>query len=384
MTGSVFYVLVLVFVSALANSSEQNMVPKMKPLGEYSPSPFALEMEHLPDEATANFFIRKVTGNKYSAWEPVHPDNRRSASLMIFPASHEYRYQIRPVVKSGTDADMVRLSDFEGTGDQLVLWFESTKQVYRCDYFIDRENKAQGNTCLTLKVRQNEEIDINEDDLLGFKLMDRVPTLDWSGYRYLELYFWSDFPHPFSLLLKGEGESYEAPLLDYALEQEGVGNWHFIRVDLNEVFETTDERSTIQMCAFSHPLEGLKKGNEYTVRFDAMRLWKDVSFEETTVDATPPKAPAELSHQIKGHEMVWTWAASSDNESGIRGYAYSWSLKSGDRPGNTVMVTEPKAVFPFKKPNRYVDYHFKVMSCNKAGVWSEVVSQTVNFNPKNY
>jgi hypothetical protein len=48
------------------------------------------------------------------------------------------------------------------------------------------------------------------------------------------------------------------------------------------------------------------------------------------------------------------------------------------------MVTAPEVTFPFQKPPNYSDYHFKVKAQNKAGLWSTVAHETVNYNPQKY
>lgn len=363
----------------LAETADQ-----IKPIGEITSSPVVLDLKEAPQDATAEYYVRYVETDRLTAWEPVRPDFRQSASKMVLPATHGEKIQIRAAVMQEDSADILTLTDFEKDGSQLVIGFESTRQIFRCDYYIYSIGHIQGKHGLGLRIKKNEDIEVNDKDLLGFTLSDRIPSRDWTNFRYLELYFWSDFPVPFTLLLQGEKELYEIALLQFSEDGEQKEQWHFIRVDLDKVFPKPAERGYMRVCAFTHPIKGLQMGNEYEVRFDALRLWKDDSYIETQIDATPPSAPVGITHQFDGRIMTWTWQPSVDDESGIVGYSYSWSKSSRDNPPDEIMTASPEITFPFSKPPVYSDYHFKVKAKNHAGVWSDTVKESLNFNPKEY
>lgn len=354
------------------------------PLGDFTSSPVVLEISDVPEGATVAYFVRHVDDRKLTAWEPVHPDLRQSATRMIYPATHGERYQFRSVISTKDEPGMITISDFEGAGDHLVIGFESTLQLFKSDYYIYTQGQAQGTRCLGIRVLNKEEVEATDDDVAGFFMNSRLPTVEWDPYRYLEMYVWSDFPEPFTLMMHGEKEPHLMPLKQFSQTGDQPKQWHYIQVDMDTVFPEVDERGYMRACVITHPIKGWNQGEQYEFRIDAIRLWKDSAFVETEIDSSVPSQPTGLTHTHKGLHIEWNWQPANDVESGVAGYSYSWSRSSRDEPADEVLVTEPKVSIPFQKPPVYSDYHFKVKAQNHAGEWSTIAHEKVNYNPQNY
>lgn len=377
---AVFVFTLVVFCFAIQAEIKQKTVP----LNKYSPSPVVLDIADVPEGATVDYYVKHVVENQLTAWEPVHPDFRQSATRMVFPATGGERFQFRSVLSTYEDPGMVMITDFERSAQHLLIGFESTLKLFRSDYFVYKEGHIQGTYGLGIRVTNKKDVEAGEDDVAGFFLNNRLPTLEWEPYKYLEFYLWSDFPEPFTLVMQGEKEPREMPLMQFSTDGDEPGKWHFIRIDLDQVFPDAKERRFMRSCAFTHPIKGWKQGEQREIRLDAIRLWKDTAYVETTIDDSPPEPPTELKHKHEGLQMEWSWQPSTDNESGIAGYSYSWSRSSRDNPPDEVMVTEPKVKFLFQRPPNYSDYHFKVKGMNQAGEWSAITHDSINYNPQNY
>jgi len=100
-----------------------------------------------------------------------------------------------------------------------------------------------------------------------------------------------------------------------------------------------------------------------------------------TPDTTPPVPPAvqSSSHTVNGlsrdRVLYMAWQGAEDPESGIAGYAWTFSMDSGADPGEvirTIHATDPHEVT--SDPLADGAWYFRLRARNGAGLWSDPVT----------
>jgi len=356
----------------------------LKPLPEFSPPEVKLEWsaDGVMD-ASFTVFYRIVNEDPPGPWEAV-PDLRdTTATSGTFLASHGQRIEFRCAITSATGSEMVRLGDFDIAYDLFRVWPVCSVAGNNMRIRFDEENFFQGHGSLMAAFTfEDPNTEVTEKDILGVRFTDKIPTMDWAPFRYLELYFWSDIPGGADLLIRSASAEFREPVARFIKEGKIADRqWQYVTVDLNEKLGDPGNRTQLVAVALAKNMEGLDLSREYTMRLDGVRLWKHRDSHRTTIDGTPPPEPTELEYEFQKQEIIWSWKPPQDPESGVEGYWYTFTRDPRNIIPGPVLVKSASAAIPYVKPPYYEEMYFFVAACNRAGLWSPLAQRKVAFKP---
>lgn len=371
-----------------------NPLSSIHSLSPYSPTRIPLQWsvnEVLPG-ATFTIFYRTMEKGTTAAWEKVAALEATSATSGIFDATHGDHLEFRSAVSSPQGSDMVILGDFDNQKIQEGYYIspDSKRLSSACSIggfertvLVQSEDAAQGNGCFQFTFSSNikDKSEIPPGSLIGLRFDSTIPARDWSAYRYLELFYRGNIPQGVDLWIETSRVGIMIPLLRFSLDGGSLNEWHSILVDLDDILGNSELRQEIHTVAFIKRIRDLDLSEEYEMQLDAIRLWSDRRFVQTSVDGTAPSAPENLQYEFKFNQIAWNWAPSRDPESDIAGYAYLFTQDRRKSMPKEIMTATATVQIPFIKPSSYQQYYFFVSACNKAGLWSPVMEKEFSFTP---
>ncbi len=356
----------------------------LKPLPEFSPPEVKLEWsaENVPDPAFTVFY-RIMNENAPGPWEAVPGIRDTTATSGTFQGIHGQRIEFRCAITSATGAEMVRLGDFDEGQDLFRVWPACSVAGNHMRIRFDEESYFQGKGSLrTSFTFDKPDVELTEKDLLGVRFTDKIPTMDWSPFRFLEFYYWCDIPGGADLLIKSASADFREPVAHFTEDAKIADQqWQFMTVDLNEKMGPPANRSKITAVAVAKNLMGMDLKRGYAIRLDGVRLWKERPVFRTTIDGTPPPPPTDPDYELKSQEIIWSWKPPVDAESGVEGYWYAFTRDPRKVAPSGVLVSSASAAIPYVKPPRYEEMYFFVAARNRAGLWSPLAQRKVAFKP---
>ena len=354
-------------------------------LAEWSPSNFELKCSESPacENATFTVFYREINANSTSAWQVVPHATATKKRSIPFSGKDGQRFQFRSAATCGNDSDQVNLNSFEKFSDMTKALLMCSSNGISLSQSFGIDPPIEGRACGTFSFEWSEETAKQRDnDLVGVGFTEKMPTRDWSTYRFLEFYYWSNAPQGFKLNIVSASDEFQADLGSLSQTGSISEQWHYCVLDLDQAFPHSLNRKLIQRFAITTHTNSLTPHTNYKLLLDGVRLWRTRNFVETAIDSTPPSAPSELkSEQIPG-KVTWSWSPAVDEESGIEGYSYSWSTQGLHRPPEEILITEPKIEIAFQPPAFYTTYYLKVRARNRAGLWSDIAESKLSFLPR--
>jgi len=356
----------------------------LKPLPEFSPPEVKLEWsaEGVQDPSFTVFY-RTMNENAPGPWEAAPGIRDTTATSGTFPGIHGQRIEFRCAITSATGAEMVRLGDFDEGQDLFRVWPACSVAGNHMRIRFDEESYFQGRGSLrTSFTFDNPGVELTEKDLLGVRFTDKIPTMDWSPFRFLEFYYWSDIPGGADLLIKSASADFREPVAHFTEDAKIADQqWQFMTVDLNEKMGPPENRSKITAVAVAKNLQGMDLKRGFMIRLDGVRLWRERPVFHTTIDGTPPPPPKDLEYELKSREIVWSWKPPEDPESGIEGYWYTFTNDPRKAIPGGVLAASASAAIPYVKPPRYEEMYFFAAARNRAGLWSPLAERKVVFKP---
>ncbi|MBI1386927.1 MAG: hypothetical protein GC154_00580 [bacterium] len=370
---------------AVISAHAEDVTSSIADLPEYSTPDITVYLSFDPPESDAisTLYAREALDASAMAWVPISGTEPTRLDHPTFHAGDRGdRMQFRNMAQSGGNSERVTLNDFESIDDEYKVFMNCTMNGFALEQGVVNQHQIQGSRCgeyiYDYKIREYEAED---DDVVGIGFTSRIPLTDWSNYRYLEFFAWDDSPEGMTVNIISASASLKAPLKQFSTSGDETARWNEYVINLNAALGPPEKRKQITQFSFTTPCKALALHHSYTFRLDAVYLWKTRNIAETTIDRTPPAPVSRLEGKKAGNAVEWNWKPAQDKESGITGYAYSWTEDARVMPPHTVMTTEPKASIEFTQPARFAEFIFKVRAINGAGVGSDIASATMEFKP---
>ncbi len=379
---SIFFVFLLIPISLTFAEP-----PQLKTLNEFSPNPIQLEWtgagEDKIESVTPMIFMRPAE-SATAPWTQIEANYNPKDMTALIHAEHGETLQFR----SAFGDEAILLGDFN-KGSQLrrvnpaVLVLGHTMKIA-----LERENAIEGKASLRFSfiyngTQSNEEF--TDNNIAGISFNKQIQVSDWSEYRYLEFSYQTDCPEAIQLRIHSASKQVHLPLHEYSPNGKEPNVWHTLSLDLNEIMYPPEVRKNITMCVFTIPMREIDVSEFHHISLDAVSLWKSKTVVQTTVDTTPPTAPASLQAQWLGPGRVRiSWEPSKDDLSGIQGYSYVFTPSLTEQPNQEVDTQNNQMEIPIKPRSFYESFYLRMKAQNGAGMWSEVSKIKVPYYPKQF
>lgn len=379
------FVFFIAFFSILPISAEAELLTSDVIVPEWVPANFELKCTESPtcENATFTLFYRELNDGSSSAWKTISLASGANTRTVPFSGQDGQRFQFRSAVTCGQESDHVALCSFDYFSDMTKALLMSSSDGILLSQSFGMDAPIEGRACGTYEFEWREESMKQRDiDLIGVGFTKEMPTLDWSTYRYLDFYYWSDAPKGFSVRIAAASDEFQAELDTLSRTGDERGQWHYCVIDLDEAIPSRENRRAIERFAITTPSNSLKLNTKYKLLLDGVHLWRNRNMSKTQIDSTPPSNPANLVGEHQSSKMTWSWDPSTDDQSGIEGYSYIWTTHGLHQPPEEVLTKEPAITFAFQPPAFYTSYYMKIRARNRAGVWSDVVETKMDFMPR--
>ncbi len=359
----------------------------IKPISPYSPNNLLLQWgcDETVHDVSYSIYHRLITEDKPGPWEKISGLELTSATQGYYQGTHGQKVEFRSAAFSSGGGEMIELADFDFSGKGSSIAPVVSVGGFRRSVQLHQNAAIQGKGCFQFSFSShyaNEDKDkIPLDALIGLRFTKDIAARDWSSYRYLEFYYFGNIPDGMELWIESSKVGVRSPITRFAEDSDKINQWHSIIVDLNEFLGEPENRQDIQTLAFIKPIHQIDLTQDYLMRIDAVRLWKNRDFIATTIDETPPSAPTDLKYELKPISIDWRWTESQDDIADIEGYACFFTQDRRKPFQRKIDVKKNFISIPFLKPPVYQEYYFMVAAQNKAGIWSPVVQKSVTFKP---
>ncbi|MDP8246342.1 MAG: fibronectin type III domain-containing protein [Candidatus Hinthialibacter antarcticus] len=346
---------------------------------------FELKCSETPtcENAIFTIFYREQNNETASAWQTISLASAANTRAVPFSGKDGQRFQFRSAVTCDHESDHVALCSFDKFSDMTKALLMSSAPGILLSQSFGVDAPIEGRACGTFEFEWREESMKQRDiDLIGVGFTKEMTTLDWSNYRYLDFYYWSDAPKGFSVRIAAASDEFQAELDTLSRTGDERSQWHYCVIDLDEAFTSPEKRRSIERFAITTPSNSLKLNTKYKLLLDGVHLWRNRNISETRIDSTPPSDPSNLVGEHQSNKMSWSWDSAVDEQSDIEGYSYIWTTHGLHQPPEEVLTKEPKITFAFQPPAFYTSYYMKVRARNRAGLWSDVIETTMDFLPR--
>ncbi len=354
-------------------------------VGEWVSPHFNLHSTETPtcESATFTIFYRELTDTHTSAWQKIPLAAGADTRTVPFSGEDGQRFQFRSAVTCGDESDHVALNSFDVFSDMTKALLISSAPGVTLSQSFGKDQPIEGRACGTFEFEWSDKsAELRDNDLVGVGFTEKAPTLDWSTYRYLDFYYWSDAPQGFTVQIAAASDEFEAHLDTLSQSGDKKGQWHYCVIDLDEAIPSRENRKTIQRFAFTTPTASLEFKKPYKLLLDGVHLWRNRNIVETQVDSTPPSAPTNLTVERTPTNLSWRWQPAVDEQSDIEGYSYVWTTHGMHQPPDEILTTEPAVTFRFLPPGSYSSYYMKVRARNRAGLWSDIIETTMGIEAR--
>ncbi|MBZ0254573.1 hypothetical protein K8I31_00830, partial [bacterium] len=270
-------------------ASQAEPVTSYIELAEWSPSNFELKCSESPACANATFsvYYREINANTTSAWQVVPHATATKNRSIPFSGKDGQRFQFRSATTCGSDSDQVNLNSFEKFSDMTKALLMCSSNGLSLSQSFGIDPPIEGRACGTFSFEWSEETAKQRDnDLVGVGFTEQMPMRDWSTYRFLEFYYWSDAPQGFKLNIVSASDEFQADLDSLSQTGSKSEQWHYCVLDLDEAFPNSQNRKLIQRFAITTHTNSLTPHTNYKLLLDGVRLWRNRDFVETTIDST--------------------------------------------------------------------------------------------------